>query len=288
MAKLIYNNFISNRGDEFRIYYSRLCELRSLIPLSVNVMALTATASDSLISDIIKDCGMVNPYTVQISPSKDNLRYSCQEIQSIDDFYPFVQLLQRNRTSFERTIIYCQRQIDCGALYQYFADILGPKFTEPPGTPISLPQYRLVDSFAKGTQQEVKDNILQKFTQPHSVLRVVICTAAFGMGVDCIGVTRVIHWGPPNDVETYIQQTGRAGRAGEPSECILRFGKGLMRYCDKTMLQYVKNEAECRRTVLFSDFKMYKVCSRKCGCCDICAKNCNCQVCQQLLRSIKF
>ena len=53
---------ITNRGKEFRETYSRLSELRSLIPSSVNVMALTATASDTLISEIIKDTGMVNPY----------------------------------------------------------------------------------------------------------------------------------------------------------------------------------------------------------------------------------
>ena len=251
-------------------------------------MALTATASDSLISDIISDCRMVNPYIVQISPNKDNLRYSCQKIGTVDDFLPIVQSLQRQRTSFARTIIYCQRQLDCGTLYQLFAKTLGPEFTEPPGTLVSLPEYRLVDCFSKGTQQEVKDNILRQFTQLHSVLRVVICTAAFGMGVDCVGVTRVIHWGPPNDIETYIQQTGRAGRSGEPSECILQFGKGLMRYCDKKILQYVNNDSECRRTVLFSDFKMYKAYSRKCDCCDICASNCNCEICDKLLKSIKF
>lgn len=54
------------------------------------------------------------------------------------------------------------------------------------------------------------------------------------------------------------------------------------------MLQYVNNESECRRTVLFSDFKMYKAYSRKCDCCDICASNCNCEICDKLLKSIKF
>ena len=61
---------ITNRGKEFRETYSRPSELRSLIPSSVNVMALTATASDTLISEIIKDTGMVNPYIVQVSPDK--------------------------------------------------------------------------------------------------------------------------------------------------------------------------------------------------------------------------
>uniref|UniRef100_A0A1X7VK36 DNA 3'-5' helicase n=1 Tax=Amphimedon queenslandica TaxID=400682 RepID=A0A1X7VK36_AMPQE len=55
-------------------------------------------------------------------------------------------------------------------------------------------------------------------------------------GVDCACVERVIHWGLPNDVETYIQQTGRCGRSGQKSQCILLFGKGLKQFVDKQML----------------------------------------------------
>ena len=68
--------------------------------------------------------------------------------------------------------------------------------------------------FCKGTEDLVKDNIVLKLLNQ---LRVLICTAAFGMGLDCAGVERVIHWGPPNDVETYIQQTGRCGRSRQKS-----------------------------------------------------------------------
>ena len=53
------------------------------------------------------------------------------------------------------------------------------------------------------------------------MLRVVIATIAFGMGLDCPNVRRIIHWGPSNDVEAYIQETGRAGRDGESAEALL-------------------------------------------------------------------
>lgn len=67
----------------------------------------------------------------------------------------------------------------------------------------------------------VKDSVLHQFTNASSKLRVLICTVAFGMGIDCVGVTYVIHYGPPNDVETYVQQTGRADRDGKESYCTL-------------------------------------------------------------------
>ena len=58
------------RGEDFRLEYLYLSEPCSLIPTSVNIMALTATASDALISEIIKDTGMINPSIVQVSPDK--------------------------------------------------------------------------------------------------------------------------------------------------------------------------------------------------------------------------
>ena len=250
-------------------------------------MALTATASNSLISHVINSTGMIDPVIVQASPNKENLRYACQEIESIHDFMPLAKLLKRQRTYFTRTIIYCQRQIDCGQLFQLFKSELGPELSEPVGAPYSLAEYRLVDSFTKGTESHVKDSILRSCTESKSVLRLIICTAAFGMGINCVGVSRVIHWGPPNDVETYIQQTGRSGRCGELSYCTLLYGSGLMRHCGKQMITYSKNSSNCRRLVLFSDFKIDINSETKCNCCDICSNVCKCTQCLNMIKSLK-
>lgn len=126
----------------------------------------------------------------------------------------------------------------------------------------------------------VKDTILHQFTAIDSKLCVLICTSAFGMGINCSGVSRIIHWGPPNDIETYIQQTGRSGREGELSYCTLLFGKGLRRFCNKDMLAYCQNNSECRRNVLFKDCRSYIGTIRtSCTCCDVCSSNCNCSNC---------
>ena len=70
------------------------------------------------------------------------------------------------------------------------------------------------------TDPEIKDHILLNFSKP-SHLRVVVATIAFGMGVDCPDVHQIVHIGAPNDVESYIQETGRAGRDGMQSVAIL-------------------------------------------------------------------
>ena len=75
------------------------------------------------------------------------------------------------------------------------------------------------------------------------------------MGVDCPNVRQVIHLGPPEEKEAYIQETGRAGRDGLQSFAILLLVKGMRQYVDKDMKKYIMNCDLCRRNSLFSDFE---------------------------------
>ena len=67
-----------------------------------------------------------------------------------------------------------------------------------------------------------------------SHLQVLIATIAFGMGVNCKGVRRVIHFGPSKNIEQYVQESGRAGRDGEDSTCIILYN-GLPKYINKNV-----------------------------------------------------
>ena len=66
--------------------------------------------------------------------------------------------------------------------------------------------------FTACTRTDVKENILKSFCDPEGLLRVVVATVAFGMGLDCPNVRRVVHWGSSSDIEHYLQETGLAGR----------------------------------------------------------------------------
>ena len=87
------------------------------------------------------------------------------------------------------------------------------EITEPVGYP-DLPQFRLVDMFSSGAHPSVKEIITSSFTKPASVLRVLIATVAFGLGVNPPDVRYILHCGPPHDIETYVQEVGRGGRDG--------------------------------------------------------------------------
>ena len=74
--------------------------------------------------------------------------------------------------------------------------------------------------FTSVTDNYIKEDIIKLFTK-NSQLRIVVATIAFGMGIDCAGVREVVHVGAPDDVESYIQETGRAGRDGQAALAML-------------------------------------------------------------------
>jgi ATP-dependent DNA helicase RecQ len=92
-----------------------------------------------------------------------------------------------------------------------------------------------MDMYTSVTAVPVKDNIEKSMKIPDATLRVLACTTAFGMGVDCKGVRIVLHWGPPSDIEGYIQEVGRGGRDDETSKAILYFDSKSLKNSDKAV-----------------------------------------------------
>ena len=89
----------------------------------------------------------------------------------------------------------------------YFEKSLRLNFTESPNAPHDLPQVRMVDMFMSSTEEYVKEQIIKAFSV-ESILRIVIVTVAFGMGIDCKNVCQIIHLQPSPSVESYVQEVG--------------------------------------------------------------------------------
>ena len=176
------------------------------------MMALTATATVTSRLAIQRILGMKNPVVVEGSPDKSNIYLTVKEHVSIEtSFMLIVNLLKEKNVSMGRTIVFCKKRDDCAVLYAFFKYSLGDAFTYPPGSPVRNLQYRLVDMYCSGTQDEVKSEIVRLFKDPNAPLRVVIATIAFGMGIDSPNVRQIVHLGAPEDIESYIQHIGRAG-----------------------------------------------------------------------------
>ena len=117
---------VYTRGETFRASLLRLGEIRSILPSNVGVMALTATATRRLQSEVADILGMLNPITVAVSPCKPNLMYAVCQFMTIEEtLRPVIQRLQKERTNMTRIIVYCRRHEQCVDLYLYFRDGLG-------------------------------------------------------------------------------------------------------------------------------------------------------------------
>ena len=156
--------------------------------------------------------------------------------------------------------------------YLFFKDRLGKDFLYPSDAPDLLSKYRHVEMYTSCTETGVKKQIIASFTSTSSPLRVLIATVAFGMGVDCSDIRKIIHFGPPSNVETYLQATGRAGRDGEQAYSLLLNRKTRCQI-EQPMADYAENTTVCHRELLFKDFYNYTtpVYLNKSMCCDLCA-----------------
>lgn len=280
------------RGQSFRSDYLRLGELRSIVPSSVNIMALTATASHSTRTYIFRSLGMLEPAIVYVSPQKKNVVYSVRDKGTITNLVKDVSApLLDLGIYMPRMIIFCRKYDECSSMYRLFKNFLGERFTHPPNSP-DLAKYRLVDMYTRCTEARVKEEIVHSFSNVDGNLRVVIGTIAFGMGIDSPNVRLVVHWGPSTDIESYIQETGRGGRDGYVSQAVLFHSPSDYRFSSQSMVNYCTNTVSCCRQLLFREFDddVIHPCT-KCLCCNVCQLTCKCQLCsdgQFVVKDIAF
>ena len=254
------------------------------MPNHVRIMALTATATLSTQATIIRSLGMFNPVIIRKEPDKSNIHFTVKKVSDIKKTLGELALkLKIERKQFPCTLIFCQTLKDCAEIYELFSHELGAEFTEPIGAP-NLAKFRLVDMYTSVTVTGVKDEITKKMQCGDETLRVLACTSAFGMGIDCKSVRFVLHWQPPSDLESYVQEVGRGGRDGKSTKAILHYNKEGLKHASYSMTEYCTNTEQCRRKLLMGHFIeawQPTAISSTCQCCDICQRQCSCQTCSK-------
>jgi ATP-dependent DNA helicase RecQ len=190
---------ISEWGHDFRPEYRELKKLRKHFP-DIPVMALTATATERVRADIVKQLQLHDPRCYVASFNRPNLTY-----RVVPKSAPYEQVREfiRSRPN-ESGIVYCASRKSADALSRRLND-----------DNISAKPYHAGLSAAERTKNQeafLRDNV-----------RVVTATIAFGMGINKPNVRFVMHYDLPKNLESYYQETGRAGRDGLPSECVLLF-----------------------------------------------------------------
>jgi ATP-dependent DNA helicase RecQ len=253
---------ISEWGHDFRPEYRELKKLRTQFP-DVPIMALTATATERVRGDIIKQLKLRQPRCYVASFNRPNLTYRVVPKSSA---YQQVLDFVRARPN-ESGIVYCASRKS--------TDALAEKLTR--GGIKALPYHAGMEARERTRNQEafLRDDV-----------RVITATIAFGMGINKPNVHYVIHHDLPKNIEGYYQETGRAGRDGLPSECVLLFSVGDVvkqrRFIEekseseqriaheqlRTMIAYAETR-ECRRATLLRYFGE-KYSQASCNGCDNC------------------
>ena len=244
-------------------------------------MVFTATATRATKQKIFDLLGLDKNSTVimEKSPCKENLKFIVRYIDrdtSFESAFGSV-VSELKQDNCERTLIYCQTRKQCGLLFRFFNVILGDDMYSEKAR---KPTKRRVEMFHAGSPDSVKKHILTELKKEQSHLRIIVCTIAFGMGIDCVGIKRVINFGPPKNIESYVQMCGRAGRKGEDSKCILLYNGMLCSHSNNEIRDYLES-TKCRRKEIqkhFTQANFYDKAqsSNPCECCDNCALECSC------------
>jgi ATP-dependent DNA helicase RecQ len=254
---------ISHWGHDFRPEYRELNILRNNFP-SFPIIALTATATQRVKEDIIKALDLKLTKVYQSSFNRPNLSYYVHPKQ--ETFEQVLNYIQKHKQ--ESGIIYCQSRKK--------VDTLVTKLKKQKIN--ALPYHA-------GLTDETRKTNQNKFIKEDADL--IVATIAFGMGINKPNVRYVIHFDLPKSLENYYQETGRAGRDGLPSECILFFSladkflyerfidemqnekeKTIARHHLQKIIDYAQSK-QCRRKQLLSHFnEAYP--DSSCASCDNC------------------
>lgn len=273
--------FTPRKGDKiFRVWFSRINELRSIVPAGVPLLALTAIATKRTRERVMHALEMKDATVIKDNPNRPNITYSVQIVgnKTFETFQPLITQVELLGATCDRVIIYCQTIKITTMIYAHFQAELAQNMYKDK---IEDPKNRIVEMFHARIDELNKNHILASFAHENGCIRVLIATIAYGMGIDCKAVKTIIHYGPSRNLEAYLQESGRAGR-DQNSQCqaIMLYNNVMLKYCDEHIVAYCRNDTECRRTMILNHFDNSSVDIKPPKyahvCCDICLMKCNC------------
>ncbi|XP_067126258.1 recQ-like DNA helicase BLM [Centruroides vittatus] len=235
---------VSQWGHDFRPDYKRLKILREKYP-GVPFMALTATATPRVRTDILHQLNMPQPKWFLQSFNRPNLKYEIVHKKAKNCIQDIINLIKTKFNDMSG-IIYCLSRNDCD---QVAADLLNSGIQ--------------AISYHAGIENENRNHVQEMWI--NDKCKVICATIAFGMGIDKPDVRFVIHHSIPKSIEGYYQESGRSGRDGERSWCILYYNYHDFHRIKRMIIKDTENQ-HAKNTHLDNLYRMVNFCENKTDC----------------------
>ena len=245
---------VSQWGQDFRPSYLGIGDFIRSLPQRPVVAAFTATATPRVVDDIVRLLGLSEPLRVTTGFDRPNLRF---EVEQLSDKKKLARTVSRAlENPDESGIVYCSTRKDVERVHEALV-VSGVRATR----------------YHAGLSHGERETNQRAFVNDDAP--VMVATNAFGMGIDKSNVRYVIHYNMPGSLEAYYQEAGRAGRDGEPSDCVLLWNDSDIATCRFFVEQESGNEAltpeeqqivrasQRRRLALMANYCMTTDCLRQ-------------------------